>query len=152
MKKKRITYGVSGMMQYQAIIKIGYQKKEVLFKDGSISAMGINPATYTTTSLIMQRAIETSNDFKRGLIIKVQEVELSEEVPIERNEPIKETVEEKPMENDTKTEVTQIKAECNDDAKDYLESHFGTVRSKLRTRADIISVAAQYGVEFVFPK
>ena len=147
-----VPIGIAGVEQYQAIIKIGYQKKEVLFKDGSISAMGINPATYTTTSLIMQRAIETSNDFKRGLIIKVQEVELSEEVPIERNEPIKETVEEKPVENDIKAEVTQIKAECNDDAKDYLESHFGTVRSKLRTRADIISVAAQYGVEFVFPK
>lgn len=84
MKKKRITYGVSGMMEYQAVIKIGKNNTSILFSDGSVSAMGINPATYTTENIIVQQAIENSPDFKRGRIKTVNTIELEEELRIER--------------------------------------------------------------------
>lgn len=48
MKKKKITYGVSGMMEYQAIIKIGKATMKVPFSEGSMTAMGVNPARFTT--------------------------------------------------------------------------------------------------------
>lgn len=85
MKKKRITYGVNGMMEYQAIIKVGRATLKVTFTDGSITAMGQNPAQYTTSDFIVQHAIENSSDFKRGRIHVVNTIELDEEVHIERN-------------------------------------------------------------------
>lgn len=85
MKKKRITYGVYGMMEYQAIIKIGRATLKVMFTDGSITAMGQNPAQYTTSDFIVQHAIENSSDFKKGRIHVVNIIELDEEVRIERN-------------------------------------------------------------------
>ena len=85
MKKKRITYGVCGMMEYQAIIKIGRATLKVLFTDGSITSLGQNPAQYTTSDFIVQHAIENSSDFKRGRIIVVNTIELDDEVRIERN-------------------------------------------------------------------
>ncbi len=75
------------MMEYQAVIKVGKGAIKVLFSDGSMSAMGVKPATYVTDSFMIQHAIENSMDFKRGKIIKVNTVELNEEVRIERNKP-----------------------------------------------------------------
>ena len=85
MKKKRITYGVYGMMEYQAIIKIGRATLKVLFTDGSMTSIGQNPAKYTTSDFLTQHAIENSSDFKRGRIQVVNTIELDENVRIERN-------------------------------------------------------------------
>lgn len=85
MKKKRITYGVYGMMEYQAIIKIGRATLKVLFTDGSMTSIGQNPAKYTTSDFLTQHAIENSSDFKRGRIQVVNTIELDEDVHIERN-------------------------------------------------------------------
>lgn len=73
------------MMEYQAIIKIGRATLKVMFTDGSITAMGQNPAQYTTSDFIVQHAIENSSDFKKGRIHVVNTIELDEEVRIERN-------------------------------------------------------------------
>lgn len=88
MKKRRITYGVAGMMEYQAVIKIGKATMKVNFTDGSTTSMGSNPARFSTDNLMVQHAIEHSESFKRGLIKKLRTVELDEEEPIHHN-PIK---------------------------------------------------------------
>lgn len=85
MKKKRIIYGVYGMMEYQTIIKIGRATLKVLFTDGSITSIGQNPAMYTTSDFLVQRAIENSSEYKKGRIMTVNTIELDEEVRIERN-------------------------------------------------------------------
>lgn len=85
MKKKRITYGVYGLMEYQTIIKIGRATLKVSFTDGSMTAIGQNPAKYTTSDFLVQRAIENSSEFKKGRITIVNTIELDEEVRIERN-------------------------------------------------------------------
>lgn len=87
MKKKRITYGVRGMMEYQAVVKVGKKSVNILFSDGSVSAMGTNPATFTTDNIIIQIAIENSNDFKRGRIEIVNTIELDEELKVVRPKP-----------------------------------------------------------------
>lgn len=95
MKKKRITYGVYGMMEYQSIIKIGRATLKVLFTDGSMTAIGQNPAKYTTSDFLVQHAIENSSEFKRGRITVVDTIELDEEVRIERN-PAKPSTQQAP--------------------------------------------------------
>ncbi len=176
MKKRKITYGVDGMMEYQAIMTVGKAKMKVHFSDGFITARGITPATFTTDNLVVQRAIEQSTDFKRGRIKIIRVITLDEEVTIGRN-PIKPTEDipdtkaivasngadnddanqeihgDSSVDNHNEPEeknCVQIEVNCNDDAKDYLEEHFGVIRSKLRVRADIQSVAATHGIEFIF--
>jgi uncharacterized membrane protein len=104
MKKKRITYGVYGMMEYQAIIKVGKATLKVQFTDGSITAYGQNPAQFTTADFIVQHAIENSSDFKRGRIKRVSVIELDEDVHIERN-PEKATAPEATATAETGTEI-----------------------------------------------
>ena len=118
MKKKRITYGVHGMMEYQSIIKIGRATLKVLFTDGSITAIGQNPAKYTTSDFLVQHAIENSSEFKRGRITVVDTIELDEEVRIERN-PAKPTTQHAPSPAEAKpVAATAVKVEEPQDIAD----------------------------------
>lgn len=118
MKKKRITYGVHGMMEYQSIIKIGRATLKVLFTDGSITAIGQNPAKYTTSDFLVQHAIENSSEFKRGRITVVDTIELDEEVRIERN-PAKPSTQQAPSPAEAKpVAATAAKVEDPQDIAD----------------------------------
>ena len=118
MKKKRITYGVHGMMEYQSIIKIGRATLKVLFTDGSMTAIGQNPAKYTTSDFLVQHAIENSSEFKRGRITVVDTIELDEEVRIERN-PAKPSTQQAPSPAEAKpVTATAAKVEGPQDIAD----------------------------------
>lgn len=118
MKKKRITYGVHGMMEYQSIIKIGRATLKVLFTDGSMTAIGQNPAKYTTSDFLVQHAIENSSEFKRGRITVVDTIELDEEVRIERN-PAKPSTQQAPSPAEVKpVAATAAKVEEPQDIAD----------------------------------
>lgn len=118
MKKKRITYGVHGMMEYQSIIKIGRATLKVLFTDGSMTAIGQNPAKYTTSDFLVQHAIENSSEFKRGRITVVDTIELDEEVRIERN-PVKPSTQQAPSPAEAKpVAATAAKVEEPQDIAD----------------------------------
>lgn len=165
MKQKKITYGVSGMMEYVAVIKLGSKNRiSVTFTDGSITAMGVTPATYTTDNLMVQHAIEHSPEYARGLIKTVREVELDTEVKIDCNascceaapdvvdageqeviEPEIETAENVAALEGGEANV-EVEFSNNGDAKVYLEEKFGVAPSKLRTREVIESTALSYGV------
>lgn len=203
MKKKKITYGVSGMMEFQAVIKVGRNNMKVLFTDGSMNAMGVNPAKYTTSDYMIQHIIENSPEYKRGLIFRYSVVELDEEVRIERPKPApklpdpipeatpapaapadpapeatsepaapapeaEESDNATPADEDEDTAApeaeeqdsepapaqehprVEVEFSVNDDAKDYLEQNYGAVRSKLRTRNDILAFAEAHNVDIKF--
>lgn len=142
MKKKKITYGVHGMMEYIAMIKLGTKNRiKVTFTDGSITAMGVNPATFVTDNLMVQHAIEHSPEYARGLIKTVRVVELDTEVVIERNAPCcdkhteveevaeqKETPVEKPSEQESTESSTEAQPEVgeieNEPAQEVTEVEF----------------------------
>ena len=99
------------MMEYQSIIKIGRATLKVLLTDGSMTAIGQNPAKYTTSDFLVQHAIETSSEFKRGRITVVDTIELDEEVRIERN-PAKPSTQQAPSPAEAKpVAVTAAKVE-----------------------------------------
>lgn len=174
MKKKRITYGVTGMMEYQTVIKIGRSQMKVSFTDGSATGYGTNPAMYTTDNLMIQKAIENSEQFKRSRIHIVESADLDEEVSVIRNVKKKEVpttheahvdgnvenpavAEDKPANEEVeklastgKKAMTEMEFDNNDDAKDYLEQTFGCVRSKLRNRQDIITTGKANGIDISF--
>lgn len=189
------------MMEYQAVIRIGRSFMKVTFSDGAVTAYGVNPATYTTDNLMVQHAIENSEQFKRGRIYVVNTTTLDKEERIVRNvekglsttmteqpeaspaddrgdaeqettgsveqaaevtadvaeQPAEETTEEcmeteiLPQAGTEKsTELTPMEFDNNDDAKDFLVSRFGIVRSKLRLRADIVAAGEANGVAITF--
>lgn len=178
MKKTKKIYGVSGMMEYQAIVKIGKATMKVQFSDGSMTAMGVNPATFTTEDFITQHAIEHSADFKRGRIFIHKIIDLDEDVEIAHNRPTPPIISSAASKNSEKiksdsqsdeTEIntepdaeireiakdaagplTQVEFSNNDDAKDYLETTFGVIRSKLRNRDIIRAIGEANGVEIIF--
>lgn len=106
------------MMEYQSIIKIGRATLKVLFTDGSITAIGQNPAKYTTSDFLVQHAIENSSEFKRGRITVVDTIELDEEVRIERN-PAKPSTQQAPSPAEAKpVAATAAKVEDPQDIAD----------------------------------
>lgn len=106
------------MMEYQSIIKIGRATLKVLFTDGSMTAIGQNPAKYTTSDFLVQHAIENSSEFKRGRITVVDTIELDEEVRIERN-PAKPTTQQAQSPAEAKpVAATAVKVEEPQDIAD----------------------------------
>lgn len=160
MKKRRITYGVKNKVAYQTIIKVGKCSMMIEFKDGSVTAIGSEPATYTTDNLMIQDSIERSELYKKGGIKRYRVIELDEEVPVEkgssgilaenRGEDSGHGLEVSERKNLKDNVMVEVKVTCNDDAKDYLESNYKIARSRMRSRADIIAIGEGVGVRFVW--
>lgn len=147
MKKKRITYGVHGMMEYQSIIKIGRATLKVLFTDGSMTAIGQNPAKYTTSDFLVQHAIENSSEFKRGRITVVDTIELDEEVRIERN-PAKPSTQQAPSPAEVKPVVaTAAKVEEPQDIADEPTEETNAVDADEAESANADTPATEVDIE-----
>lgn len=85
MKKKRITYGINGFMDYQVVINVGKSHLNIMFSDGTMTAFGSNPCRFTTENFILQQSIERSKEFKKGLIKVLHVIELNEDLKFENN-------------------------------------------------------------------
>ncbi len=178
MKKKSITYGVYGMMEYQSIIPMGKARLKVQFTDGSITSIGQNPAKFTTSDFMTQHAIENSNLYLRGFIKRINVIELDEEIDFDSgtnrksvSTPMAEeggetyaqgtsessvgevqnvSENEAGLINEEKKELTEVEFSTNQEAKDYLVRSFGVKGNVLKNRADIVSVGETFGVKINF--
>lgn len=156
------------MMEYQSIIRFGQNVLKVSFTGGSMNAIGVTPATYTTDNFLIQQAIENSSEFQRGRIRKVREIDVEGEVPIltaratevKPESPVATAnvaagqagvaVAEENADEENSEGLTEVEFSCNDDAKDYLENTFGVQRSKLRNRQDIVNAGLENKVDIRF--
>lgn len=75
MNAKRKTYGVSGYMEWVALIECGKATVKVHFSGGSLTGYGVTPAEFTTQNPMTQAIIENSKEFKRGKIFLLREIE-----------------------------------------------------------------------------
>lgn len=166
--KTKTTYGVYNLIEWQALLGAGRARVKVPFTGGSITTQGVTPATYTTENPVIQFAIERSPEFRSGKIKVVRRVRLEGEIEIERNAPgpmdggnVRMDEESEGTDEADRPEARAADAAqapgpermeftCNDDAKDWLEQKWGFVRSKLRTREDIVTAGRRKGVEIVF--
>ena len=130
------TYGIYGLLEWHGFINS--HGVRVDFTNGSITAHGVAPATFTTANRLTQHIIESSERFKSGRIFVVSAVELP-------NTALKtEQTEEETISADKKTvEVTSLT-----EAKDYLMENHSVTASKLRSRAAIVEQASACGIEF----
>ena len=63
-----ITYGVYGKVEFAISIIVGSKSILADFEGGSISARGVHPATYRTNCPVTQRAIESTPEYRVGII------------------------------------------------------------------------------------
>lgn len=137
----RKTYGIYGLLEWHGYIDAGGAKMRVDFTNGSVTAHGVAPATFTTSSALTQHIIENSEQFKGGRIFIASAVELPGRKKAESTTD--ESAGETPNGERAAVEVTSLA-----EAKDYLMENHGIAASKLRSRAAILEQAAACGVEF----
>lgn len=75
MNAKRKTYGVSGYMEWVALIECGKATVKVHFSGGSLTGYGVTPAEFTTQNPMTQAIIENSKEFKSGKLFLLREIE-----------------------------------------------------------------------------
>lgn len=114
---------------------------KVHFTNGSVTAHGVAPATFTTSSKLTQHIIESGEKFKSGRIFVVSAVELPNVATQAVNAG--ETVEAP-----TAADKKEVNVASLAEAKDYLVENHGIAASKLRSRAQIVEQAASCGIEF----
>jgi hypothetical protein len=149
MKKKIVTYGVRGMIEYQALIKLGQVSFKVTFEGGSMTELGVVPATFTTKNFLVQQAIEMSPQYKKGLIKKEKELETDEELEVAPAAPAGAGMKNEELKIKADDGLVKVEVTDADAAKSYLAEHFGVQRSKLKSVGKIKEEAAAQGVEFV---
>lgn len=89
------------MMEYQTIVKVGRNSVKVNFSGGSISNGCMQPARFSTKNLIIQNAIEASDEFMKGRIRLEKAIPLNEEIRVEKPEtPTPGTSESRPQHNE----------------------------------------------------
>lgn len=139
------TYGINGLLEWHGIVSSKGIKMKVDFTNGSVTAYGVAPATFTTKDELTQHIIESSDQFKSGRI----RIERSQPVPgTEESEPVIAFNEPKNADSEPR-ELRQVEVSCLDDAKEYLVEQFGVMRGKLRSVKQIKDSAAENGVEFL---
>lgn len=66
------------MVEWSTLVKAGESNIRLDFTNGSISTRGVDPATFTTSNLGIQAAVEASDKFKKGRIKLVSKYEIGE--------------------------------------------------------------------------
>lgn len=145
----RKTYGIHGLLEWHGTIENNGVKMRVDFTNGSVSAYGVSPATFTTDNELTQLFIESSEQFKGGRI------HLRSAAPLADVPRSKQGSHATPTSSATSTEnpvgmpeKKEVEVNSLAEAKDYLVENHGIAASKLRSRAQILEQAASCGVAF----
>lgn len=145
----RKTYGITHLIEWCATFSLGKTKVKVWFKGGQTTYNGVIPATATTSNPIVQFAVENSPEFKNGLIKITSSVQLKDNSATDNPKAVKG---KKKAINTNDDNIVKVEVSVNDDAREYLEDNFGIAPSSVRTKDDIMRVALEHGIEFVFVK
>lgn len=139
------TYGVSGLIDWQAQIKAGKASLVINFTGGGLTSYGITPAQYTTENILYQKVIENSRDFKRGKIKLLRTVPLSATADVASNSvtDIEEVRKVVPKEN-----IREVLSVYNcSDARIWLKEH-KNISVVGKSKQEIIEIATANGVSF----
>lgn len=157
--KARKTYGINGLLEWHGIVEANGIKMKVDFTNGSVTAYGVSPATFTTSNDLTQHIIENSEQYKKGRIRCVMSVAIpEEEKPVKVSETKPAEVKEEPKAENPEPaaapveeakEMKKVEVACLDDAKQYLVDNFGIAVRNLRSKKAIEDAATQNGIVFV---
>ena len=165
MRIQRKTYGIGGLLEWHGIVSSGGVNMKVSFGNGSVTAYGVAPATFTTSDAFTQFVIEHSQQYKSGFIKLLNAVEVAGEETAstgrrkvkvdEGGGPAPGADTEQPNGSD-ETAATGgkevINVACKADAVEWLKERFpekGYNGTTLRGKEAFEAACAEAGVEFV---
>lgn len=146
------TYGVNGLMEWEALIPSGKFELHVQFTGGTLTGYGVTPALYSTDNPIFQQIIERSEYFKSGRIKIIRTVETEDPAP--RRVPVA-PPKDSPAQGTAVTaddgggDVRRVEVTDRSMAKSYMMDNYGLSANTLRSRAEIERAAKARGIEFV---
>lgn len=133
------TYGVSGLLEWSAVIKAGKAAINVMFSGGSLNGYGITPATYTTSNAIIQAIIENSAYFQSG------KIKLLSTAPLV--DPLKEVVTDLDTVGSVKPKKEVLEVYNCSDARIWLKEH-KNISVVGKSKNEIKEIAAANGISF----
>lgn len=139
------TYGVSGLIDWQAQIKAGKACLVVTFTGGGLTSYGVTPAQYTTENILYQKVIENSKEFKNGKIKLLRSIPLSPTADVNANTVTDLADVRKVVPKEKLREVLSV-YNCSD-ARIWLKEH-KDISVVGKSKAEIIEIAAGQGVSF----
>lgn len=153
--KIRKTYCVYGLLEIHMVLNYNGATMNVPFTNGSTSAYGSAPATFTTDNPFTQIVIENSNEFKSGRISLYRKVVLEkdqEPKPMRAADAGTAEAEKNVVEVPAAASVKEIEVADKNEAIEYLKEHFdrGYTATALRTKSAFEAACAECGVRFVF--
>lgn len=139
------TYGVSGLIDWQAQIKAGKASLIVTFTGGGLTSYGVTPAQYTTENILFQKIIENSREFKKGKIKLIRTIPLSPTADVNANTVTDLADVRKVVPKEKLRDVEDVQ-NCSD-ARIWLKEH-KNISVVGKSRAEIIDIAAGLGISF----
>lgn len=143
---EKITYGAPRLVDWVAQIKIGYATVRVHFTGGAMTAYGVTPAEYTTTDRFIQTAIEKSDYYKSGRIVRLRVISVEEKEKPVYKPKIKP---DEPEQFNTEPEL--VETTCLQDAQAYLKEKFCIQAYKVRSVNTAYNLGLEHGVKFTGP-
>lgn len=156
------TYGVTGLMEWEALIPSGKTTLSIQFTGGTLTGYGVTPALYSTENPVFQQIIEHSEHFRSGRIKLIRAVETAD--PPRASRPVAASPKEspkaspeaspvlvtaEPVGGDGGGDVRRIEVTDRSMAKNYMMENYGLSANTLRTRSEIERAAKVRGIEFV---
>lgn len=86
------TYGIKGLLEWYGTVTCNGVAMKVAFTNGSVTAMGVAPATFTTKDELTQFVIENSEQYKKGRITLVRTTEKPDPVTHSAPSPVSNNV------------------------------------------------------------
>lgn len=139
------TYGVSGLIDWQAQIKAGKASLIITFTGGGLTSYGVTPAQYTTENILYQKVIENSKEFKNGKIKLLRSIPLSPTADVNSNSVTDLDAVRKVVPKEKYREVEEVR-NCSD-ARIWLKEH-KDISVVGKSKAEIIEIANANGVSF----
>lgn len=130
-------YGVKGLMEWQALIKVGKATLHVPFTGGTLTGYGVTPATFTTSNVFYQKMIEDSDYFRSGKIALLRTLG-TEDKPLEAE----------PAKADGNAEVIKVDGVAS--ARDILVKRYGLAVRNLMTKDKVKEAGKAHGIDFYF--
>ena len=139
------TYGIDGLLEWHGIVECGGAKMKVSFTNGSVTAYGVAPASFTTENETTQFIIENSKQFKDGRIRIIRKVELGPSAEVSKATVTDIEDVRKVVPSEKLREITDV-YNCSD-ARIWLKEH-KNVSVVGKSKAEIIEIAAKNGIKF----
>lgn len=136
---------MEGLLEWHGSVNCGGVRMKVAFTNGSATAWGVAPATFTTEDELTQHIMENSDLFKDGRIKVIRSVQLGPSAEITENtvtdiEDVRKVVPKEKLQ-----EVEEVR-NCSDARIWLMENKKISVVGK--SKADIVDIAAANGVKF----